>query len=85
MALGIAATDTRTGMSTKMNIASMQDSQSKSGEVSDILSSHASGMAASTFASTQKEFKSVHTLADESPDVYPLASGAPNDLAVFPS
>jgi len=72
MALGVAAKDSRSGMSTTMNIVSMPESQySKKQEVNTPLSRsiHGSG---STLSPLQHGFKSAHAFVDESLDVYAM-------------
>lgn len=79
MALGVAAHDSRTtGISTTLNIASMPDSQFSKKRTTNILTSSRSQQG-STIADTdvspaRTAFKSVHTLANESSDFYPMNS-----------
>jgi len=71
MALGVAVKDSRSTMSTTVNITST-DSQFSKKRGPNILASRSQQESTINGSTLQHGFKSVHTLGDDSVDVYPL-------------
>jgi len=73
MALGVAANDPRSGMSTTMNIASMPESQySRKQEVNTLASRRSIHGSGSTLSPSQRGFGSVRSFGGENLDVYAM-------------